>query len=87
MLLDRHQLFQLAAYANAYAAGTPPAEDDVRMFLRIAYDDASGLLLLPDASEGLRRFTLTEASATEGTSVPLGTSRGLAPRHVALVGR
>ena len=42
MLLDRHQLFQLAAYANAYAAGTPPAEDDVRMFLRIAYDDASG---------------------------------------------
>ncbi len=41
MLLDRHQLFQLAAYATAYAAGTPPDEDDVRMFLRIAHDDAS----------------------------------------------
>ncbi len=41
MLLDRHQLFQLAAYANAYAAGNPPDEDDVRMFLRIAHDDAS----------------------------------------------
>lgn len=52
-----------------------------------AYDDASGLLLVPDASEGLRRFTLTEANATEGTSVPLSTTRGLAPRHVAVVGR
>jgi hypothetical protein len=52
-----------------------------------AYDDASGLLLVPDASAGLRRFTLGATSSTEGTVVALTLDRGLAPRHVALVGR
>lgn len=52
-----------------------------------AFDPVSGLLLVPDASEGLRRFTLAETTFTEGTVVALTTTRGLPPRHVALVAR
>lgn len=66
---------QLATADGQYQVGT------------MAFDAASGLLLVPDASEGLRRFTLTESSATEGTAVPLTMARGLPPRHAALVAR
>ena len=52
-----------------------------------AFDPASGLLLVPDASEGLRRFAVTETTTTEGTVVALTTPRGLPPRHVAIVAR
>lgn len=66
---------QLATADGQYQVGT------------MAFDAASGLLLVPDASEGLRRFTLTESSATEGTAVLLTMARGLPPRHAALVAR
>ena len=66
---------QLGTASGQYVMGTS------------AYDADSGLLLVPDASAGLRRFTLEAAAATEGAPVPLSMARGLAPRHVALVGR
>ncbi|MEZ4324688.1 MAG: hypothetical protein R3B40_05690 [Polyangiales bacterium] len=66
---------QLGTASGQYVMGTS------------AYDADSGLLLVPDASAGLRRFTLEAAAATEGAPVPLSMARGLAPRHAALVGR
>jgi hypothetical protein len=66
---------QVATAEGQYQVGT------------MAFDAASGLLLVPDASEGLRRFTLTETTATEGTAVALTMARGLPPRHATLVAR
>ena len=53
----------------------------------LAYDTNSGLLLVPDADAGLRRFTLSAESVTEGALVPLTMTRGIPPRHAYLLTR
>ena len=72
--LTKPSLREVHTSARAYELGTP------------AFDPASGLVLVPDASSGVVVLEL----ASDGTLVlretlPLGTALGLPPRHVGVV--